>query len=501
MAEDEERTTMGQLPTLSKTRYMAGQQCHKRLYLECFHRELATPVDSQTQARFDEGQRVGELARALRPGGVLIEEDHLHPREAIESTARAIANPDIPALYEAAFQYDDVLIRVDVLARTSPQSFEFIEVKSSTKTKSEHKPDVGIQLWVLEGAELTIDRAVLAHLNNAYKYAGGEYDIDELFTLVDLTAESRASHDKHLAALQAMRQSLQQGEPPAVDIGPHCKNPHECSFLPHCRAALPPQSIEDLYKLTVRQRKQLSALGVKTIPDIPTRSVSLSDIQKRICKSTETGEPFLSKKVKARLRAWGRPLHFLDFETIAPALPLYVGTTPYLEIPFQWSLHTITRDGSLEHREFLHEGTDDPRPQLTKELLDAVGSEGRVVHYTSYEATMLDRLKAAVPHSADQLEAVKSRLADLAPETRDHFYHPAMKNSFSLKAVYPAVCPGEGYDALEITDGTMASRAFLEMLHPDTTASRRSSIRDDLLAYCRLDTEATVKIVRKLAEN
>jgi len=123
-----------------------------------------------------------------------------------------------------------------------------------------------------------------------------------------------------------------------------------------------------------------------------------------------------------------------------------------------------------------------------------------VVHYTNYEATMLGRLKAAVPRSSRQLEAVKERLADLAVEIREHFYDPAMNNSFSLKDVYPALFPGEGYDELEISDGTMASRAFLEMICADTAASRRSSIRDDLLAYCRLDTEATVKMFRKLAQ-
>ena len=228
--------------------------------------------------------------------------------------------------------------------------------------------------------------------------------------------------------------------------------------------------------------------------------MNLTDIQKRVCQSVKTGEPFLSKKIKARLRKWGRPLHFLDFETIAPALPRYAGTKPYLEIPFQWSLHTITRDGSLEHREFLHESRDDPRPQLTKELLEAVGTEGKVVHYSNYEATMIERLKAAVPQSARQLEAVKLRLADLRPEIIGHYYHPAMKCSFGLKAVYPALIPGESYDDQEISDGTMASRAFLEMIHPDTSADRRSDIRDALLSYCRLDTEATVKIYRVLTE-
>ena len=172
---------MSQSPSLSKSRFMAGQQCHKRLYLECFHRDLADEFDPGTQARFEEGRRIGELARALRPGGVLIEDDHLHTREAIESTKKALANPQISVIYEAAFQYQDVIIRVDILARVSPQAFEFIEVKSSTKVKPEYKSDVGIQLWVLEGAGLLVDRALLAHINNAYEYSGVDPFIDQFF--------------------------------------------------------------------------------------------------------------------------------------------------------------------------------------------------------------------------------------------------------------------------------------------------------------------------------
>ena len=206
-----------------------------------------------------------------------------------------------------------------------------------------------------------------------------------------------------------------------------------------------------------------------------------------MCQSIQTGEPYLSNKIKSRLRAWGRPLHFLDFETIAPPIPLFKDSKPYMEIPFQWSLHTITADGGLQHREYLHDHTDDPRPQLAEELLDAVGADGAVVHYTSYESRILNRLKDALPHLAVQLEAVKIRLVDLAPEIRDHFYHPAMQGSFSLKAVYPALFPGEGYDELEIKDGTTASREFLKMVHPDTPTNRRTAIRDNLLSYCRLD--------------
>lgn len=490
---------MRNAPTLSKSRYMAGHQCHKRLFLECFHKDLSEPVGSSTQARFDEGQLVGELARQLRPGGVLIEEDYRHPREAIEATAKALSDPNVPAIYEAAFQHEDVLIRVDILARTSPESFELMEVKSSTKVKPEHKPDLGIQLWVLQGIGLSVEKACVVHLNNSFEYAGGDYVCDQLFTVADLTDKTRASVDKYSEALKSMRDTLLQSDPPEIGVGSHCNKPHACNFLSHCRAVLPEHTVHDLYRLTSRLRNDFAKLGIDSIPEIPKESVNLSDIQKRMVECVKVGEPFLSATLATRLRSWGYPLHFLDFETIGPALPIYQGTNPYEVIPFQWSLHTLHQDGSLEHREYLHDSADDPRTQLTEALLRAVGTEGRIVHYSAYEATVIENLKNSVLKFAEQLDVLKGRLVDLAPEIREHYYHPVMNGSFSLKAVYPALFPGEGYDELEISEGTMASNAFLEMIQPNTTEGRQTSLRDDLLAYCRFDTEATVRIYQRLA--
>ena len=87
---------MRHAPPLSKTRFISGLQCEKRLYLESHHRELLPPLDTPTRARFDEGRAVGELARRRFPGGVLITEDNLHHQEAEEATRRAIADPRIP---------------------------------------------------------------------------------------------------------------------------------------------------------------------------------------------------------------------------------------------------------------------------------------------------------------------------------------------------------------------------------------------------------------------
>ena len=102
---------------LSKSRFIAGLQCPLRLWYQCYNREFASEVTPGQQAIFDMGHEVGRLATELYPNGVLIEEDYLHHREAQNSTAQAIKDRNIPALFEAAFTFDGVRIRVDILER------------------------------------------------------------------------------------------------------------------------------------------------------------------------------------------------------------------------------------------------------------------------------------------------------------------------------------------------------------------------------------------------
>ena len=66
---------MKSLPKLSKSRFINGLQCHKRLWLEwleCFQRDTMDEVDSATQAIFDGGTKAGIAAQELRPGGILV---------------------------------------------------------------------------------------------------------------------------------------------------------------------------------------------------------------------------------------------------------------------------------------------------------------------------------------------------------------------------------------------------------------------------------------------
>jgi predicted RecB family nuclease len=484
-------------PALSKSRFMAGLQCLKRLYLECYERQRSLPIDAFGRAVLETGRAVGTLARGRFPGGTLIDPRLDHDR-AEEMTRAVLEDRTVPALYEGAFSSDGLRIRVDVLVRARGGRFDLVEVKSTTSVKPEHRWDVAVQLHALEGAGVGVRRAYLVHLNRGYVHHGGEYRLEQLFASEDLTVEARALRNDVRKMAARMRSALDAEEPPPLKVGAHCETPYTCPFYDHCHDGLPPDPFAVLPRVTSKLRARLSRAGIGAIEEIPLDFRGLSLVQRRALEAVRSGKRIVAPGVRRALAKLAFPVHFVDFETLAPAIPLYVGTRPYDAIPVQWSVHVLDRGGRLRHREFLHETADDPRREFALRLLEATRGEGSVVVYSDFEDRRLADLEAALPDLSGDLRKLRRRLFDLLPLVRNDVYDPVFGGSFSMKAVLPAIVPGLGYDELEISDGGLASVALAEMMSPETSPERRRALRRNLLAYCRRDTEALVALFRAL---
>ena len=215
------------------------------------------------------------------------------------------------------------------------------------------------------------------------------------------------------------------------------------------------------------RKKRFKSLGIRDIGSIPIDATGLLDVQRRVRSSVISGVPYAGSDLAGRLAEITIPASFLDFEAIFPAVPVFVGTRPYQHIPFQWSLHVRESDGSLSHREYLHDGDDDPRQGFITGLLDAVPASGSVVVYSGYEERILRQLAAEFPQYGPQLIALAERLVDLLQIVRDCYYHPDFHGSFSIKSVAPTLAPQLSYDELDIPDGLAASAAYQRLLTGD----------------------------------
>ena len=157
----------------------------------------------------------------------------------------------------------------------------------------------------------------------------------------------------------------------------------------------------------------------------------------------------------------------------------------------------MTADGQVEHREFLDLSGSDPSRSFAADLVRYCGDTPLpiFVYNAAFEQSRIRELAERFPEHREALLAINERIVDLLPNARERYYHPSQHGSWSIKAVLPAAVPELCYNDLDgVQDGGMAMEAFLEALHPQTPAERKELIREQLLAYCKLDTYAMVRL-------
>ena len=484
-------------PHLTKSRTMAGLQCLRRLWLLVHEpQEYGEPPAGSPLAV---GHEIGRHAHRLFPGGALVAEAPWRHAEAVARTATLMANPAVPAIFEAAFTHDDIRIRVDVLERL-PDGWGLREVKSSTGVKDHHLDDVGLQLHVLEGSGVAVRSAEVVHVNNTYVRGTSGVDWPAFFTRVDVGDAVGGRRGDLVARLPAMRACLREDTAPSIEPGGHCHAPYGCDFWDDCTASKPSDWIALMPRLNPARMQELQALGILAISAIPA-DFPLTWKQTIIRDATASGQPYVAPDLARLLHGFAPPACYLDFEAMMPPIPLYAGTRPYQTIVFQWSLHGVDDNGVLHHREFLAAGDEDPRRRFVETLVTTLaGFAGPILVYSPYEQTQLKVLASQFPELRPAIEAIVRRLLDLLPIVRNAVYLPGFGFSNSIKSVAPALSPGFGYDDLDgIADGTAASGAFLQLASGAVSGPEAiGQLRGALLAYCRRDTLAMVEVHRAL---
>lgn len=476
---------------LSKTRILAGLNCAKRLYLMLNRTELAKSSKSPLA---ETGIIVGNQARKEFPGGVLVNRFQ-QGSDPFAETRSYLKDTNVTVIFEAGFTHQDTEIFVDILEREA-SGWNLIEVKSSSSVKDDYIDDVTIQYMVLSNENVDINRVELMYLNKNFVYQGGE-DYEGLFIREDLS-EDVMHHSRFITeTVEKIRGDMTEDEP-VVHIDGHCRIPYPCEFKTYCEKQDGEYPVSWLPNAAAVVRK-LYHDGIYDIRDIPADRLS-SETHRKVRRLTIDGQAELESNAAEILNALDYPRYYLDFETINFAVPIWPGTSPNQQHPFQWSCHIQQQDSSTAHEEFLDVSGKDPRRCFAESLVAACGDAGPVIVYNqSFEKGIIRSLASEYNDLSDRLKAINDRVFDLLPVMKKYYYHPGMKGSWSIKSVLTCLVPELRYSDLgDVQDGLMAQSAYHEIISGRLSREEKDSLYDDMLEYCKLDTYAMLAIVDKV---
>lgn len=489
----------------SKSKYCGLWQCPKIAWLRKYKPEEIT-VDGSVIARMEAGNVVGDLAMGLFGDFVEVTAyngENIDLAKMIENTREEIEK-GTPVICEASFDYNGLYCAVDIL-RKENDGWAIYEVKSSThEDKLVYAADVAYQKYVLENCGINVTGTYLVCLNNEYIF-DGVLNIQELFKITDISESVFFESATIKTNLNVAEMILKSEEEPPIDLSTACNNPYRCSFWKYCAKEIPTPSVFDLYRMSFSKKIDYYKKGKIRYEDLINEPKITNDKQLRQMSFylKEQGTYIDKAGIGAFLDTLSYPIYFLDFETVQPVIPEYIGTKPYAQIPFQYSLHYIEKEGGeLKHKEFLAESGTDPRRALAERLCEDIPMNVCVTAYNkAFECTRIKELAETFPDLAEHLLNIKDNIKDLLePFQSGYYYNKAIGGSFSIKSVLPAIFPDDpalDYHNLEqIHNGGEAMSIFQKI--KDMPKEEQESTRHNLLKYCELDTYAMVKVWEEL---
>ncbi len=492
----------------SKSKYCLAWQCSKLLWLSKYKPELK-PEDPSLQARFEAGNRVGDLAMGLFGDFVEVtafKEDGTLDLTKMQQNTKECIEKGVQNICEASFNYNGLYCAVDILKKENG-GYAIYEVKSSTHASYIYCVDIAYQKYVLQKCGINVTGTYVVHINSNY-VRGKELEVDKLFSVVDVSLEVSEELQNVPSLLEKAECVYASDTEPKIDIGLHCRDPYGCAFWGYCTKDLPNPNVFNLYRIGFDKALKLYKSGKIEYKDLLFDGgiTNPKQLRQMLSVVSEQGEHIDKESIRDFLNTLSYPIYFLDFETVQAVVPEFEGTKPYQQVPFQYSLHYIENEGGkLKHKEFLAKSGVDPRRAIAERLCEDIPMNVCVTAYNkAFECTRLKELAEDFPDLKEHLLNIRDNIKDLlTPFQKGHYYNKAMGGSFSIKSVLPALFPDDpelDYHNLEqIHNGTEAMTIFPKI--KDMPIEQQKIARENLLKYCELDTYAMVKVWEKLKEN
>ena len=511
-------------PYLTKSRFVSAPLCDLWLWKGFYEKQPIEP--SAVGSVPDIGDRVGRLAHNLFSNGVEVDEKPWEHKKACERTRDLMADSSVEAIYEAAFEYNNTRIRVDILERLASNSWGIREVKSTGSIRNDNKAallkekyyrDALLQLYVASGCGLDISSVEYVYINKEYDGPAPLLDATHFFIREEIIDEIIPGVESVSEEINTHLATLAKDTSPTTEPSKSKCNKLPgglCPFWAECTKDKPEDWVSILYRIMEKHFIHLKNEGKHKLSDC-TIEDGLNDVQKRMIQSAHNNADVISPNLIADLNSIALPAIHLDFEYLAGvALPLFPNTKPFEKIPFQYSAHKINADGSFEHiDEFLAKADEDPRKEFAEKLVELLGGGNEPIIVWNAAGAELPVLRASAeqfPDLSSSLNEIIDRVHDLAITVRENVMWRKLISRkalaggglFSLKNVAPACSASFSYDDLDgVANGGQALEAFFQLVVKELPKGvDEKALRKSMLAYCEKDTEATALVHQKLLE-
>jgi len=491
--------------TLSKSEYMMFLKHPAWLWLKKHDKSKLPVIDEQTQARFDVGHSLEDYAEQLFPNGQYLGFKSYDEYLSLPERTKKALNGKTETIFQGRFEVNNITCIVDVLKRVGDNEYDLIEIKSSAEVKPEHITDLAFQTIVLEDSGLVIRNINVAHINNKY-IRSGNIKADELIVISEdisgevreLLEETRNNIKKALAVISLNK---------IPDISPRYAGSGSLSdWLPiyeNLSGGIDKYSIYNLSYLNTETIANLEDLNIKSINEIPPDFKLKNKRQEFQVEATRSGEQIIDKdEIKEFINTLKYPIHFFDFETIHEAIPLFDGTYPYQQIPFQYSLDILQGPSSaLIHKEYLPMEYSNPMPSVIEHMIkDFEGSGSIIVWYKSVEMGRNKEMALLYPEHEKFLLGLNDRIVDLrVPFANNWFVDKDFLGSASIKDILPVITK-HNHKKLNISSGGMVGEIWIKTLLEEKSKEKKEQMIKDLLEYCGLDTLAMSEILKVLED-
>jgi hypothetical protein len=481
------------------------QQCPRAFWLD-HHRPAPSLPEPELADDVVRGGSSREAVTHSFPGSVLIDTPDFAAAQA--QTEQALAATERRPIIGAAFMGPcDTPVRIDLLVPISGGRWRVVLLRYATVSDVLAVDVLALCAQAARDAGFNTAGLDLALIDTEFIYPGYSCYAG-LFRQVDVTdmaARSAAIGDA-LRSWQDACASLLKPEPHCV-TSEHCDRPQRCRHWDYCR------SLEDHSGEAEAARYRLDLLGrdlaveLRQEGHVDLRSVPESSLPTprtlHIQRAALSGLPQLDAEAAELLAAAPYPHHFLRFETIGFAVPIWPATRPYEVLPFMWTCDVQAAPGSeVQHHRYLADASGDPRRAFAQSLLKALGGGGTIFAYNAgFERNRIRELAKLFDDLSVQLDALLPRIVDLFQVVRAHYYHPAMQGSWSAKSVFNAVAPDvqvERFDVGGVPSGLSPLEAFALALRRDTAPARVAQLREALQDYGQRQTLALRRLAQTL---